>query len=42
MKCGPAAEHGIAAHQVGPLELKKQGLKWKRVLRSKRMGRGMV
>jgi hypothetical protein len=42
MKCGPAAEHGIAGHQVGPWELKNRGLKWKRVLRSKRMGRGMV
>eukprot|EP00092_Neocalanus_flemingeri_P023925 GFUD01025953.1.p1 GENE.GFUD01025953.1~~GFUD01025953.1.p1 ORF type:complete len:498 (+),score=139.47 GFUD01025953.1:51-1544(+) len=37
MKSGPAAEHGIAVHQVSPWEVKKHGLKWKRMSLEKRM-----
>ena len=36
MKDGPAAVHGIAVHQVRPWEVKKHGLKWKRISREKR------
>jgi len=36
MKTGAAAEHGIAVHQVRPWEVKKHGLKWKRVSLEKR------
>jgi len=36
MKTGAAAEHGMAVHQVRPWEVKKHGLKWKRVSLEKR------
>jgi len=37
MKTGPAAKHGMSVHQTDPAEVKRRGLKWKKVSLENRM-----
>ena len=37
MKTGPAAKHGMSVHQTDPAEVKRRGLKWKKVSLESRM-----